>query len=736
MKDNQKTLHSPIKAMLFAAVSFLTLSQAALAAPVEGQDQNSSSSSSSLENQNRNDDNNAGVFTLGTITVFGARANAATSGLSVSESTVTSEDIRVYNRNTLGDALKVTPGVIVHSSGGRRNENRYYIRGFDMNQAPLMVDGVQIYLPYDNGLDINRFLTPDLSQIQVQKGYVSVLNGPGGMGGAVNLVTRRPEKTLEVEFRPTVEFGNTGRVANYTTYGYVGSKQDTYYVQASGVYSDNDGFFLSRHFDPVVIGNSIIENGGRRDFSSSRDWRGNLKIGFTPNDTDEYTINYTKQEGHKDSPYSIFAPVDGLTTKPPKGLGYQANWNWPQWDVETISLSSHTEFGEHTYLNTRFFYAEFDNTIAAYDDYHFNRQFKGKAFRSTYHDKSYGMSMEAGTKLFERNDLKAAFHFRRDEHEEHNINQPSKPTAIYDPVTGQDENIFSIAVENTFHATDKLDLVGGISYDYRDLKNAEYLIKGTRDIGHFELSDDDAINWQMAAIYRPTTTAEWHASVSSRTRFPTIKERFSSRFGAAVPNPWVKAERATNYEIGWSDFVTSDLEVSTAVFYNNVEDMIDSVYLGVMNSEGREMAQSRNVGKARYYGIELKAEWQINENLLFGGNYSYLKGRITSPNESETLVTGKPQHQAFIYGKWTPIEKLTISPSIEIASWRYSRSAIQNIYRKADGYVIGNISAEYSFTDNASLLAGVRNISDENYEVEAGYPEAGRTFFLSGRFTF
>ena len=736
MKIKQKKLHSPVKLVLFTAVSFFALSQAALAAPVNNETQNIQQSANRVENPTNSEDNNAGIYTLGTITVFGARNNAQTSGLSISESAVTSEEIRVYNRNTLGDALKITPGVIVHNSGGRRNESRYYIRGFDMNQAPLMVDGVQIYLPYDNGLDINRFLTPDLSQIQVQKGYVSVLNGPGGMGGAVNLVTRKPEKNLEVEFRPTVEFGNRGGVANYTTYGYVGTKQDSYYLQASGVYRDSDGFFLSRHFNPVIIGNSIIEDGGRRDFSSARDWRGNFKIGFTPNATDEYSINYTKQEGRKDSPYSILAPVDGLTTKPPKGLGYQVNWNWPKWDVETVSLASHTEFGNDTYVNTRFFYAQFDNTIASYDDYHFNSQFKGKAFRSSYHDKSYGMSTEVGTKILERNDIKGAFHFRRDEHEEHNINQPSKPTSMNDPVTGQDENIFSVAVENTFHATDQIDFIGGVSYDYRNLKNAEYLIKGTRDIGHFELSHDDAVNWQLAAIYRPTVTAEWHASISNRTRFPTIKERFSSRFGTAVPNPWVKAERATNYELGWSDFITPSLEVSSAVFYNDIDDMIDSVYLGIINDEGRELAQSRNVGTAKYYGIELKAEWYITETVMFGGNYSYLKGKIKSPNESETLVTGKPHHQAFLYGKWQPIEKLSIMPSLEIASWRYSRSAIQNIYRKADGYIIGNISAEYNFNDHTSLLGGVRNISDENYEIEAGFPEAGRTFFLSGRFTF
>ena len=35
----------------------------------------------------------------------------------------------------------------------------------------------------------------------MQKGYVSVLDGPGGMGGAINLVTRKPSEPFEAELR-------------------------------------------------------------------------------------------------------------------------------------------------------------------------------------------------------------------------------------------------------------------------------------------------------------------------------------------------------------------------------------------------------------------------------------------------------------------------------------------------------------------------------------------------------
>lgn len=718
------------------------LSSVSIVTPSIAQTTASDVASDAKEKENSNktskkDSNNAqGIYELGKITVYSTKDQwGQTSGQTISQSTVTAEDVRTYNRNSLDDALKIVPGVIIQNIGTTRNEQKYYIRGFDMDQAPLMIDGIQVYLPYDNGLDTGRFLTPDLAEIQVQKGYVSVLNGPGGMGGEVNLVTRKPTKELEGEIRPIVNFGNRGRVADYITSGYIGTKQQGFYLQASGACKDSDGFFMSRKYDPVTVGGAVIEDGGRRDFSDVRDWRGNFKLGLTPNETDEYTINYTKQEGQKNLLYAVDRPVDGLSVGG-KQSDIQRNWKWPNWDVETISFASHTEIGEKSYINTKLYHAEFDNTIDSYDDYHFNTQFKPKSFESAYHDKGWGGSIEAGTDLIPMNTLKGALHFRRDEHQEWNFKRPDMKNAIPQPTTEDHENIMSAALENTFHATDTIDVVGGISYDYRDLKRADYVISGTRNIDQYKLTNDDAINWQFAVINHISGTGEIHASVSDRTRFPTLKDRFSARFGAAVPNPSLKAERATNYEVGWSDLVTADLKLSAALFYNDIDDMIDGVYLGIYNDDGKELAQNRNIGKAHYKGIELTSEWQALENLSIGGNYTFMHGNIDSNTYDEIKVTNRPEHKAFIYAKWLPTEKLTIVPSIEYNSSRYNQGAFQKEYKKSDGFVLGNISAEYAFNANASLSAGVRNITDENYELDSGFPEAGRTFFLSGRYTF
>ena len=74
-------------------------------------------------------------------------------------------------------------------------------RGLLRPGAPLFVDGIRVYLPADNRLDLGFFLTANLAQIQVEKGYVSVLSGPGAIGGALNLVTKKPTQPFEYEAR-------------------------------------------------------------------------------------------------------------------------------------------------------------------------------------------------------------------------------------------------------------------------------------------------------------------------------------------------------------------------------------------------------------------------------------------------------------------------------------------------------------------------------------------------------
>ncbi|MGB3389585.1 MAG: TonB-dependent receptor, partial [Pseudaminobacter sp.] len=126
-----------------------------------------------------------------------------------------------------------------------------------------------------------------------------------------------------------------------------------------------------------------IEDGGRRIGSDSRDWRINAKVGFTPNATDEYTINFIKQEGKKGAPLNVYTnPL-----QPPNSY-----WRWPVWNIQNLSFLSHTQVGDASYLKTKLYYNTFDNVLSAYDNISYTTQSAGGRFDSYYKDNAKGGS--------------------------------------------------------------------------------------------------------------------------------------------------------------------------------------------------------------------------------------------------------------------------------------------------------------------------------------------------------
>jgi iron complex outermembrane recepter protein len=272
-----------------------------------------------------------------------------------------------FNKSSVDQAVSILPGVTMNNTGGARNERDVLVRGFDRLRVPLYMDGVRIYLPYDNRLDFNRFLTPDLSEIQVEKGYVSVLNGPGGEGGAINLVSRKPTKEIELEGRAGAVFdGDLGSMGQWNAYAYAGTRQKGYYAQLSGTIVDQNHFDLSNDFTPAspattlgYLKNFPYEDGGDREHSGFEDWRVNTKVGVTPNKTDEYSINYTNQQAEKEAPLSVDRQiVQGYF------LGNNCRyWDWPQWDISTLSWLSKTQIGDKSYVKTNAYWNTFDNIV-------------------------------------------------------------------------------------------------------------------------------------------------------------------------------------------------------------------------------------------------------------------------------------------------------------------------------------------------------------------------------------
>lgn len=673
------------------------------------------------------------VYTLGELQVTAqSRAGEAIGGAVVS-----GETLKTYNKQTVEQALALIPGTNASNTGGSRNERLVYVRGFDRFQTTLSIDGVRVFLPADNRIDFARFLTADVAEIQVSKGYVSVLDGPGGLGGAINLVTAKPTKAFEGEAQGALFFNRKGDDEAYQLSGRVGGKTGDFYWQASGVYNDRDHFTLSKKFKPTTL-----EDGGTRGNSQSNDWRFNLKAGWQPNDTDEYSINYTRSEGEKNAPYSV---RDTANTR---------FWSWPYWDIESLAFLSRTQLTDDLTLKTRLYRNTFDNLLSAFDTNGQTTQTLPRAFNSFYNDHATGGNVELDWKINETSQLRTVFYIRQDVHHERQdgftrtpaTGNPSVNAPYSEPRQTNDEYTYSLAGEYTTALNEAVELVVGASYDWTDLKTANdvnVLVTGTTIANsvisflpvNYPLKNNQAFNGQAALLWRVDDDTRAHVSLSSRARFPTVFERFSSRMGTAIPNPDVKEERATSFEVGGETLVAPGVKLTGAVFYSDLKDALIQIPVAVPGFGN--VNQTKNAADGEYYGFEASVAAQVNAALDVGGNLTYIHRKLTDPTNAAFRPQGVPDWKAFAYANWRPIEKLTIRPSIEYADQRWTVTTTTPLaWYKTGSYFLANLSADYEVVENVIATVAVQNLGDQDYQLTDGFPEAGRSFYVSVRAKF
>lgn len=643
----------------------------------------------------------SGTFELGAIEVVG---EDLTTTYNPTVETVTAEEIRRFNRTDTASAASLLPGVTIQNVGAR-SEKLLFVRGFNSRQVPLYIDGIPVYVPYDGNIDLSRMTTADLSKIEVSKGYSSVLFGPNALGGSINLVTLKPQEKLTGDASFGVDIDDSFDFSTYRTSANVGSDQGLWYVQLGGSWLNRDFFRLSESYQP-----NGVENGGRRNNSGSEDYKLSLKLGLTPNATDEYAISYYNQQASKETP-------------PYAGMDPSVNprfWQWPEYDKQSIYFLSRTIFAEKNYLKLRAYYDTFDNTLNAFDDATYTTQERPFAFTSAYDDYTIGGGLEVGTAMLERNTLRLAFSYKKDVHRE--TDNPGDPKEHYE------DDIYSLALEDTVRATDKLSLVVGSSYDVQNGLQAENNVDGV--LIPFETDLSSALNLQGGAFYQINDSTRLHLTGARRTRFPTIKDRYSFRLGSALPNPGLQPETATHFELGLAGRAMV-VEYSVNVFTSVVSDAIENVTISPSLCSRPPCFQLQNISKQRNRGFEVSLDSSPLPRLEAHIDYTYLERENVSSPELEVIDT--PDHKVFAYLGYDLTDAWRVLYDVSFESSRFSST---DGTRETSSFVVMGVRTSYQTASGLEAEMGLLNITDRNYAYDEGFFEPGRTLFVNVRYRF
>ena len=173
----------------------------------------------------RSETGGVGVYTLGQLDMIGG-------------STITNEAMWTFNKNSLDQAVDILPGVTVHQLG-RLAQRRRHLRARLQPLPGAALHGRRPHLPAGRQPPRHQPL-PDAGPRRGagRKGLRVRAQGPGGKGGAINLVSRKPTKENESRPRRRRVRRRSWLDGPVELYAYAGTRQKGYYAQVSGTMVD------------------------------------------------------------------------------------------------------------------------------------------------------------------------------------------------------------------------------------------------------------------------------------------------------------------------------------------------------------------------------------------------------------------------------------------------------------------------------------------------------------------
>jgi iron complex outermembrane recepter protein len=660
----------------------------------------------------------------------------------------------------VSQAFDYMPGVQTQHLSNR-NEAATMVRGFSTRgQVQFYLDGVPISIPYDGFVDFNRFLTGQLQQLQVDKGYTSPLLGPSGVGGAINLVTRQPAKKVEADVKQGAASGSTTLTSLSG-----GSRLDHLFVQGTFDRMQTDYIPLSSDFEVLQYKNvPDITMTDHLNHSNSLDDKYTARVGWMPRSGDEYVVSYTNQHGQKGSP---------LYQGPNTAATYRSFWSWPYWDMNGVYFHSNTKLGDLSEIKVRAFYSRYKNAIDMWSNDTYSVMNTANAETSHYNDHSNGFGTEF-TRIFTRNVVSASFFLKNDVHQETGTYPARSPYPLVNPVLEDAAQVTSIGFQDAIAISSRLNATLGFSADHFNGQKAQSYDRALTGLvaytcpanptntsfGGCTLHDWNA-NPQASLAYQVAKSGNLFVTFSDRGRFPILKEIYTAAMGSGIPNIDLIPERSRNWNVGFSQVLPGRTFVQAEVFRSDLRNAIE---VANVTDPGYPSApfcpnsnivglcrQVVNVAAELHDGAELQVRATPIERLTIDTNYSYLHRTITydfasnptvnQVNTSITILPTLPKHKLIgtatirLPRKVMAIVSARYENGLTVQDTTYASSS--PLYLPHDiSFATMDLGALVPLYKQVSIQAGIRNAFDKNYYYTPGYPEIGRNWLLNARWQF
>ncbi len=585
---------------------------------------------------------------LDEVVVTAQKREASLQDTPISMAAFSGDDLDKRGAANISDVGDFTPNIQFDSSvalSGSSNSASIYIRGIGQPDFIASADpGVGVYL---DGVYISSSMGGVLDLLDVER--VEVLRGPQGtlfgrntIGGAISVVTKKPDNEFSGSAELTLgEFERINAKASIN----VPIVEDVLAARIGVSTKNSDGYA-----DRILTGETM----GGEDTDALR---GMLR--FTPNEDWDinFAFDYTKSKD--DSPQSSLVGVSAVPGPPPPAGTWAGAYNaiygianmavydesfvlgdneksmatgptGVDMDLWGASLNMEWDLGFATVRSItayRTWEAEFGR-----DPDHSPIVIIQQAYEHEQDQFSQEFNI-FGSAFDDRLDwLLGAYYF--DEHAEEFTDVPVVPdlfTCCGLPISGggtqvMDNENYAFFGQGTYQITDQLGVTLGLRYSHEEknmingsrkpqLPGMPYLLTNRNASATF-----NSLTPRISVEYKPLDNMLLYASYSEGYKGGGFVARYL--FPRAEPLAF-DSEEAQTYEVGFKgDFFDDRLRLNGAAFFSEYENIQISVFnFGV--------PEIRNAAEGEIKGLELEATAVPTDNLTLNAGFGYIDAEYT-----------------------------------------------------------------------------------------------------------
>ncbi len=708
----------------------------------------------------------AGPVDLDPIVVVASRRPRPLSGLSAQVTVIDVDEIRRGMAEDIDGLVKYEPGLEIETAGTRFGATGISIRGIAGNRVDIEIDGVPARDKFTIGAYSNAgraLVEPDrIKRVEVLHGPASVMYGSNALGGVVSIFTWDPADLLALTDKPYwlgLRMGYQDSNSSWVGSGVAAWGQGAH------------GFLLASTWRS---GHEMDNQAPLGITSDPKDWDSRdfmFRYTFDTSQGNRFRVSADRVESEvitqinsllgygRRFRYTTSMMGDDEDDNRRISMDYEFSaGNWRQGSIRVFDIRHETDqltFEKRTEaplpveINRRFFYGQdisgMDFSVFREEDWGESQHLIGMGaewMHSQIHELRDGVqtSLEDGSRT--------------------NIILGEEMPVRDFPNSRTDEYGFWVQDEISL-AGGRWEVVPALRWDRYELEpRPDPIWLGDNPDTVVVAVNEGRFTPRLGVIYRPGQYWSLYGQYSEGFRAPPFEDANIGfnipLFGfRAIPNPDLKSETSQGVEFGLRRLGAGS-RFSVTFFHTDYDEFIESrVLVGRDPDSGDLIFQSRNIDKARIYGLDARFDQDLSSwsQRLEGWTLNLAAYWA----DGENRQSGEPLNSIA-----PPQAVLGLSWLSDDGAWDFSATGTftskkeESSIDQTDGerfatprWITLDLTAGWQPTEAIELRAGVFNLADETYwrwldvaNLEADDPmipllsRPGRNYSFTARFNF